>query len=130
MLDLMELTTLTIISLGEMTYKDYFVLQTGEFKLHNKKQSDKIISLSVGAYSDSVLGQDVYLFNDDGPVYGPNGEWELDPDDNRCDSYYHGRPVFATCKNNCPGGEFTVVSSELFSNNYNHQQTNSMFLFS
>ena len=93
---------------------------------NNKTYSDSILSCSVGFY----FGQLVYEFNDDGPVYGPNGEWELDPDDNRCDSYYHGRPVFATCKNNCPGGELTVVSSELFSNNYKHQQTNSLFLVS
>ena len=61
-------------------------------------------------------------FNEDGPVYGPNGEWELDPDNNLCfidggvDSYM-ARPVFATCKNNCPGGELSVISSELFCNN-------------
>ena len=122
MLDLMELTTLTFISLGDFTYKDGFVQQTGEFKLHNKTQFDTIISCSVG-----YLGEGVYDFNDDGPVYGPNGEWELDPDNNPCGGR---RPVFSTCKNNCPGGELSVVSSELCSNNYKHQQTNSMFLFS
>ena len=49
----------------------------------------------------------MYDFNDDGPVNGPNGEWELDPDNDQCNS---GRPVFATCKNNCPGGESSVLS--------------------
>ena len=41
---------------------------------------------------------------DGGPVYGPNGELELDPNNNLCT---FGRPVFATCKNNCPGGELS-----------------------
>ena len=53
-------------------------------------------------------------FNIDGPVVGPTGEWELDPDNNQCGD--GKRPVFATCKNNCPGGELSVVRSELFSN--------------
>ena len=59
-------------------------------------------------YSDTILscsdynGQWATVFNDDGPVYGPNGEWELDPDNYDCEVH---RPVFATCKNNCPGGE-------------------------
>ena len=52
----------------------------------------------------------MYGFNADGPVYGPNGEWELDPGNNLCDADTHGRPVFATCKNNCPGGELSVLS--------------------
>ena len=56
-------------------------------------------------------GQLVYEFNDDGPVYGPNGEWELDPDNDLCDQYT--RPVFATCKNNCPGGELCYQLSVL-----------------
>ena len=45
------------------------------------------------------------VFNEEGPVYGPNGEWELDPYNWRC---AYTRPVFATCKNNCPGGEFSA----------------------
>ena len=52
----------------------------------------------------------MFEFNDDGPVYGPNGELELDPDNDRCDAAVNGRPVFATCKNNCPGGELSVLS--------------------
>ena len=47
-------------------------------------------------------------FNEEGPVYGPNGEWELDPDNDQCG--YLESPVFATCKNNCPGGESSVLS--------------------
>ena len=66
-------------------------------------------------------GQLVYEFNDDGPVYGPTGEWELDPDNNQCD---WSRPVFATCKNNCPGGELSVISSEIFFINYKIENTN------
>ena len=46
-------------------------------------------------------------------MYGPNGLLELDPDNTGCfkldeDGDYEDdgtRPVFATCKNNCPGGE-------------------------
>ena len=75
----------------------------------NKTQSDKIISCSVGNYYDSDLGQRVDEFNDDGPVYGPNGELELDPDNQQCfppsSELDADRVVFATCKNNCPGGE-------------------------
>ena len=68
---------------------------------------------SVGSYYDWYgSGQIVFLWNDDGPVYGPNGEWELDPDNDQCG--LATRPVFATCKNNCPGGELPVFSSELF----------------
>ena len=48
----------------------------------------------------------MFDFNDDGPVYGPNGEWELDPENDQC---LLTRPVFATCKNNCPGGESSVI---------------------
>ena len=51
----------------------------------------------------SEPGPVVYIFNDDGPVYGPNGELELDPGNQNCSRYT--LPVFATCKNNCPGGK-------------------------
>ena len=74
-------------------------------KFVNKTYSDKIVSCSVDVLIDLHLGSWVPVFNDDGPVYGPNGELELDPDLpwQACDDYL--RPVFATCKNNCPGGE-------------------------
>ena len=55
----------------------------------------------------------MYEFNDDGPVYGPNGEWELDPDIPFYQCSYVTRPVFATCKNNCPGGELCYQLSVL-----------------
>ena len=74
-------------------------------------------------------GQLVYEFNDDGPVYGPYGEGELDPDNGLCLS---DRPVFATCKNNCPGGELCYqlsVLSYFVIIKYKHQQTYCMFLF-
>ena len=58
----------------------------------------------------------MYVWNAGGPVYGPNGELELDPDNQQCNTWVDGRrPVFATCKNNCPGGELVVVS-------FKHQQ--------
>ena len=72
------------------------------FNFNNIRYSDTILSCSIGVDYDSNLGQIFYEFNDDGPVYGPNGEWELDPDNYDCEVH---RPVFATCKNNCPGGE-------------------------
>ena len=61
-----------------------------------------ILSCSVGA-SLNESGQVVYEWSEEGPVYGPNGELELDPDNLQC---YYTRSVFSTCKNNCPGGEF------------------------
>ena len=71
-------------------------------KFDNKTYSDSTLSCSEYDYYDF----DYYDadFNDDGPVFGPNGEWELDPDNDQCT---HARPVFATCKNNCPGGELS-----------------------
>ena len=51
----------------------------------------------------------MYQWSEDGPVYGPNGELELDPDNQMCfppaSEFDADRVVFATCKNNCPGGE-------------------------
>ena len=78
----------------------------------NKTYSDSILSCSVGDYFDSDVKKWNYLFNADGQVLGPNGQWQLDPD-LPCESdlipgfsvSYGTRPVFATCKNNCPGGE-------------------------
>ena len=55
-----------------------------------------------------------YTFNDEGEINNTyNGDWELDTDNLQgCkddypveDPYYYARPVFATCKNTCPGGE-------------------------
>ena len=68
------------------------------------RHSDTILSCSVGA-SLSELGQLVYVWEEGKePVYGPNGELELDPDNQQCPASSK-RPLFATCKNNCPGGE-------------------------
>ena len=44
-----------------------------------------------------------YTFVDNNPVYGPNGEYELDPENCKC-AYWQRLPVFSVCKNNCPGG--------------------------
>ena len=57
--------------------------------------------------TDTVTG---YIFNSSGPVFGPNGEYELDPDNDQCrDPEWGvvalGLPVFGTCKNSCRGGE-------------------------
>ena len=79
-----------------------------------KTQSETNISCSVVGYTDNG---DFLEFNEEGPVYGPNGELELDPDNENC---WATRPVFATCKNNCPGGE-------LFSKIHRHP-TSRMFL--
>ena len=62
----------------------------------------------------------MYEWSEEGPVYGPNGLLQLDPDNQLCgiytpeSEYFPGiasqisgrRPVFSTCKNNCPGGKF------------------------
>ena len=92
----------------------------------NKIYSDSVLFCSIDRFYDYDLGQLVYVFNDDGPVYGPNGEWELDPDNDQCG--YQPRPVFATCKNNCPGGELcyqlSVLSYFVIIKSYKHQQTN------
>ena len=53
----------------------------------------------------------VHAVNEDGPVYGPNGLLELDPENQQCVQFT--RPVFATCKNNCPGGELCYQLSVL-----------------
>ena len=50
------------------------------------------------------------MFNGDGPVNGSTGQLEWDPDNNQCN---YPRPVFATCKNNCPGGELCYQLSVL-----------------
>ena len=66
----------------------------------------------------------MYEWSDEGPVYGPNGELELDPDNYLCvtSNVYGARPVFATCKNNCPGGELSVKLAILILNG-KHKQT-------
>ena len=79
--------------------------------IYDKRHFDKIVSCSVAYDYDSDLNQFFAVFNDDGPVYGPNGEWELDPDNNLCG--YLTRPVFSTCKNNCPGGKLCYQSTAL-----------------
>ena len=55
----------------------------------------------------------MYEWNDGGRVEGPNGELELDPDNQQC-IYSYRRPVFATCKNNCPGGELLVITYNFY----------------
>ena len=63
------------------------------------------------AVSFSSAPDYVYTFNDVGEINNTyNGEWELDTDNLQgCfgydDPYFSARPVFATCKNTCPGGE-------------------------
>ena len=71
-----------------------------------------IISCSIALNWTVPVPPYLFEFNEDGPVYGPNGLWELDPDNQLClnDSMqifasFWARPVFASCKNNCPGGK-------------------------
>ena len=62
---------------------------------------------SEGLIFESAIDDWEYTFNSDGPVFGPNGEYELDPDNDKCkDRFGHliRLPVFGTCKNNCRGG--------------------------
>ena len=53
---------------------------------------------------DPTLHLDPHLAFTPNPVYGPNNQWELDPDNKNCTEEYK-KFVFATCKNTCPGGE-------------------------
>lgn len=50
------------------------------------------------------IGQVEYVWNEDGPVYGSNGQLELDPDNKNCSIFT--RPIFSNCKNTCRGGKF------------------------
>ena len=62
-----------------------------------------------------------YIFNSEGPVFGPNSEYELDPENEQClvdtsvygvDENFQapvGLPVFGTCKNNCRGGKLLTL---------------------
>ena len=80
---------------------------TLNWNIEDRTQSLIVLSCSVGA-SLNESGQVVYEWNDKGPVLGPiNGEFELDPDNQQCNGYK--RPVFASCKNNCPGGELSEI---------------------
>ena len=69
---------------------------------------------SIGAYINfAATGPDTvtYTFNSDGPVFGPNAEYQLDPDNYQCVDPYRdilGLPVFGTCKNNCRGGKIII----------------------
>ena len=74
-------------------------LVTGEFLEGNLCPTNAIGELGVLV----ATGQIVYEWNEDGPVFGPNGDFELDPSNTLCTAT---RPAFATCKNNCPGGEW------------------------
>ena len=47
---------------------------------------------------------DPYLVFTSIPVYGPNNQLELDPDNDKCSTVVR-KSVFASCKNTCPGGE-------------------------
>ena len=61
-----------------------------------------------------------YIFNSEGPVFGPNGEYELDPENDQCKvtvgpyQELARLPVFATCKNNCRGGKRNIKFVILF----------------
>ena len=65
---------------------------------------------SIGATENFVGDEFVgftFTFNDGGPVFGSNGEYELDPENNQCSFDGNNQaklPVFGTCKNNCRGG--------------------------
>ena len=61
----------------------------------------------IGSYYNFEDEVQVFTFNDMGPVFGPNGEYELDPGNNDC-GLWRIR-VFGVCKNNCPGVNFPVL---------------------
>ena len=61
-----------------------------------------------GTYYNPDDEVQVYTFNDDGPIFGSNGEYELDPENSKCS--FKTLQVFGICKNNCPGVNFPVVA--------------------
>ena len=66
--------------------------------------SDNIYCPTNSGFFDSDLNPDPHLAFSSNPVYGPNNQWELDPDNNNCSVAVRKSP-FASCKNTCPGGE-------------------------
>ena len=86
------------------------------YKKSNGKRVNEVVNAvycptnSVGAVTSGVgvAATVEYTFNSDGPVFGPNGEYELDPENDECSDLF-GQfsflPVFGTCKNNCRGGK-------------------------
>ena len=58
---------------------------------------------AIGLLGLNSQGEIEYEWAAPGPVRGPHGELELDPDNGLCGGA--SRAVFAVCKNNCPGGE-------------------------
>ena len=54
---------------------------------------------------DPTLHDGPYFAFTPNPVYGPNNQWELDPDNINCTVK---KFAFATCKNTCPGGEKNI----------------------
>ena len=74
-------------------------------------------------YTQYTGTSDIHTFNSSGEVVNPyNREWELDPENlDGCYADYgsgdpsgrNGRPVFATCKNTCPGGEMKLSITAL-----------------
>ena len=93
---------------------------TTKYNAANGNQYNEIVNgvycptNSIGAVENNVagVGRTVsFIFSSDGPVIGPNGEYELDPDNNNCRQDFYGPlglPVFGTCKNSCKGGEIKV----------------------
>ena len=75
-----------------------------------KPTQHPFLSCSVGT-SLNESGQLVYEWSEEGPVYGPNDQLELDPDNLQCippiADINGARPLFSNCKNNCPGGELS-----------------------
>ena len=65
---------------------------------------------SIGTYRNET-GEVDYLYNEEGPVYGPTGLLELDPDKDYADCDGLIKPVFGTCNNDCPGGQFVVMET-------------------
>ena len=70
------------------------------------------ISVKVNSF-----GTLTYFFNSGGPVFGTNGEYELDPENRNCTIYAGygpilGLPVFGTCKNNCRGGKLCNIDKK------------------
>ena len=91
---------------------------TSYFTNYNTANGQQYNELVNGVYCPTnSIGYDInfdvviYTFNSDGPVFGPNGEYQLDPDNDQCVGGFgliYGLPVFGTCKNSCRGGKLII----------------------
>ena len=96
----------------DTTYKTNYITSNGQ-PYNEVVNAFYCPTNSIRASTSSLTGIVSYIFNSDGPVFGPNGEYQLDADNDKCigGSGPVGLPVFGTCKNNCRGGKIRLHGS-------------------